>query len=68
MKNKVDKSHYEFGKYVRKRRWASMRHQLDEVVKLNPDRVLEAGSTPAYGYRDQQYLFLKIRVAFASNA
>ena len=42
----VNKSHYEFGKYVHKRRWASMWHQVDEVVKLNPERVLEVGPGP----------------------
>lgn len=46
MKKQVHKSHYAFGKYVQKRRWSSMWHQLDEVIKLAPDDVLEVGPGP----------------------
>lgn len=43
MRKQVDKSHYEFSRYVTKQRWASMWHQLDEVLRLAPERILEIG-------------------------
>lgn len=46
MRKQVDKSHYEFSSYVRKPRWTSIWHQLDEVTKLNPKQVLEIGPGP----------------------
>lgn len=42
----VEKSHYEFQGYMSKARWNSVWHQIDEVVRLNPDHVLEIGPGP----------------------
>lgn len=42
----VDRSHYDFRRYMDKGRWASVWHQLDEVQKLQPQRVLEIGPGP----------------------
>jgi len=42
----VEKTHYEFGKYLSKPRWASMWHQCHEVTRLSPRRLLEIGPGP----------------------
>lgn len=45
-KKQVDKSIYEFDRYMSKQRWCSFWHQLDEVQKLKPSGVLEIGPGP----------------------
>ncbi|MBM1142751.1 hypothetical protein ASALC70_04058 [Alcanivorax sp. ALC70] len=40
----VESSHYAFSRYMDQRRWASIWHQLDEVLSLHPDKVLEIGA------------------------
>lgn len=39
----VDRSHYDFARYMSRARWASIWHQLDEVLRLAPAQVLEVG-------------------------
>lgn len=39
----VDSSHYAFARYMSPGRWSSLWHQLDEVSRLQPQRVLEVG-------------------------
>ena len=40
----VESSHYAFSRYMDQRRWASIWHQLDEVLSLQPNKVLEIGA------------------------
>lgn len=46
LEKQVDKQHYRFSRYVDKLRWASMWHQIDEVLAVNPHSVLEIGPGP----------------------
>lgn len=45
-KKQVDKKHYEFAHYMTKKRWFSLWHQLDEIQRLKPAKVLEVGPGP----------------------
>ncbi|MBA3284712.1 MAG: methyltransferase domain-containing protein [Nitrosopumilus sp.] len=40
----VDKEHYRFSRYCYPDRWASYYHQLEELLRYNPDTVLEVGA------------------------
>lgn len=42
----VEKSTYNFDRYMSKGRWCSLWHQLDEIQKLRPNEVLEVGPGP----------------------
>lgn len=42
-KKQVNRSHYSFSQYYTKKRWSSLWHQIDEVLKFSPKSVLEVG-------------------------
>ena len=46
MDKQVNKQHYAFQSYISKARWNSFWHQIDEVLKLNPHKILEIGPEP----------------------
>lgn len=46
MHKQVDRSHYQFQNYLSKPRWASIWHQIDEVLRTNSKYVLEIGPGP----------------------
>jgi predicted SAM-dependent methyltransferase len=46
MKIQVNKEHYSFKRYLRKNRWDSIWHQIDEIVTLDPKNILEIGPGP----------------------
>ena len=46
MQKQVESSHYQFSEYLDKPRWTSVWHQLDEIIKRNPEKVLEIGPGP----------------------
>lgn len=46
MKIQVNKEHYLFKRYLKKNRWDSIWHQIDEIVTLDPKNILEIGPGP----------------------
>lgn len=44
MEKQVTKEHYHFSSYLRKGRWMSYWHQLEEVISLHPQSVLIVGT------------------------
>jgi predicted SAM-dependent methyltransferase len=59
-KKQVNKTHYQFHRYLKKPRWSSLWHQLDEVIKLKPENVLEIG--PGAGVFKQNAAHFNIQV------
>jgi ubiquinone/menaquinone biosynthesis C-methylase UbiE len=43
IQKQVDKAHYDFNQYVSKARWNSFYHQIDEILKTEPNTILEVG-------------------------
>jgi SAM-dependent methyltransferase len=43
MQKQVDANHYNFANYISKERWISFYHQLDEIISMNPGKILEIG-------------------------
>lgn len=46
MEKQVSKKHYDFSRYMTRERWGSIWHQIDEIVRLQPEVVLEVGPGP----------------------
>jgi SAM-dependent methyltransferase len=46
IQKQVKRQHYQFNSYMSKERWCSVWHQLDEVIRLQPNNVLEIGPGP----------------------
>ncbi len=43
MEKQVDKSHYQFNRYMHKRRWISFWYQLKELMSVQTQKILEVG-------------------------
>jgi hypothetical protein len=60
LEKQVDKSHYEWGRYLSQARWSSVWHQVDEVLKIKPRTVLEIG--PGMGVFKQMIKLYSVQV------
>jgi len=56
----VDKSHYDLGSYMDKGRWISVWYQLEEVMRCQPQNVLEIGPGPGVLKKLAQMFGLRI--------